>query len=177
MRVSRWIMATIAGSAAFVVAGIALAASGPTDVSGLSPFASCTVGGPGTNFADSEVEPFVSVNPANPSNIVGVFQQDRWSNGGAHGLVASTSHDGGATWTESWAHFSTCSGGTAANGGDYGRASDPWVSFAPNGDVYQISLSASADLTVSAVLVSKSGGGGDTRSEPATPAPTRPPVS
>src|SRR5213082_2095450 len=168
MRVLRWIMATIVGSAAFVVAGIALAAAGPTDVSGLSPFAACTVGGPGTNFVNSEVEPFVSVNPANPGNIVGVFQQDRWSNGGAHGLVASTSHDGGATWTESWAHFSTCSGGTAANGGDYGRASDPWVSFAPNGDVYQISLSASADLTVSAVLVSKSVDGGDTWSEPTT---------
>src|SRR5438067_4754691 len=168
MRVSRWIMATIAGSAAFVVAGIALAASGPIDVSGLSPFAGCTVGGPGTNFVNSEVEPFVAVNPANPSNIVGVFQQDRWSNGGAHGLVASTSHDGGSTWTESWAHFSICSGGTAANGGNYDRASDPWVTFTRNGDAYQISLSASADLTVSAVLVSKSVDGGDAWSEPTT---------
>src|SRR2546421_11135205 len=99
MRVSRWIMATIAASAAFVVAGIALAAAGPVDVSGLSPFASCTVGGPGTNFVNSEVEPFVAVNPANPSNIVGVFQQDRGSNGGPHGLVAPTSHDRGMTWT------------------------------------------------------------------------------
>src|SRR4029078_1342803 len=33
-------------------------------------------------------------------------------------------------------------------------------------DVYQISLSASSDLTVSAVLVSKSTDGGDTWSEP-----------
>jgi hypothetical protein len=147
---------------------IALAAAGPVDVSGLSPFASCTVGGPGTNFVNSEVEPFVAVNPVNPNNIVGVFQQDRWSNGGAHGLVTSTSHDDGATWAESWAHFSTCSGGTAANGGNYDRASDPWVTFAPNGDVYQISLSASADVTVSAVLVSKSVDGGDTWSEPTT---------
>src|SRR5437764_128887 len=159
------------GAAALAIlafASLALAASGPTDVSGLSPFASCTVGGPGTNYVNSEVEPFVAVNPTNPNNIVGVFQQDRWSNGGAHGLVASTSHDGGSTWTESWAHFSICSGGTAANGGNYDRASDPWVSFAPNGDAYQISLSASADLTVSAVLVSKSTNGGDTWSEPTT---------
>jgi hypothetical protein len=138
------------------------------DVSGLSPFSGCTVGGPGTNFVNSEVEPFVAVNPANPANIVSVFQQDRWSNGGAHGLVASASHDGGATWSESFAHFGICSGGTAANGGDYDRVSDPWVSFAPNGDVYQIALSASADLTVSAVLVSKSADGGDTWSEPTT---------
>src|SRR5256885_14821148 len=155
MRVSRWTATAVTAAGLLVVAGVALAAAGSTDVSGLSPFASCTVGGPGTNFVNSEVEPFVALNPAKPSNIVGGFQQDRWSNGGAHGLVASTSHDGGATWTQSWAHFSTCSGGTAANGGDYGRAADPWGTFAPNGDVYQISLSANADLTASAVLVSK----------------------
>src|SRR5437870_3036714 len=87
-----------------------------TLVSGPSPFASCTVGGPGTVYVNAEDEPRVAVNPANRSNFVGVFQQDRWSNGGAHGLVARVSHDGGATWSESWAHFSTCSGGTPANG-------------------------------------------------------------
>src|SRR5436853_1534847 len=168
MRLLRWITAGVTAVAVIAVAGIALAAAGPVDVSGLSPFASCTIGGPGTNYVNSEVEPFVAVNPTNPSNIVGVFQQDRWSNGGAHGLVTSTSHDGGSTWAESWAHFSSCSGGTAANGGDYGRASDPWVTFAPSGDAYQISLSASSDLTVSAVLVSKSTDGGDTWSEPTT---------
>src|SRR6266704_471836 len=98
----------------------------------------------------------------------GVYQQDRWSNGGAHGLVTATSHNGGQTWMRTWAHFSTCSGGTPANGGDFDRASEPWVTFAPNGDAYQISLSASADLLTSAVLVSKSVDGGDTWSEPTT---------
>ncbi len=137
-------------------------------VSGPSPFASCTVGGPGTVYVNAEVEPRVAVNPTDSRNIVGVFQQDRWSNGGAHGLVASVSHDGGTTWGENFAHFSTCSGGTAGNGGNYDRASDPWVSFAPNGDVYQISLSASADLVTSGILVSKSTNGGDTWSEPTT---------
>src|SRR5207302_6356764 len=97
-----------------------------------------------------------------------VVEQSRWTSGGTPGLRSSPSHSGAATAAESWAHFSTCSGGTAANGGDYGRASDPWVTFAPNGDVYQISLSASADVTVSAVLVSKSVDGGDTWSEPTT---------
>jgi len=137
-------------------------------VSGPSPFASCTIGGAGTNYVNAEVEPRVAVNPTNPSNIVGVFQQDRWSNGGAHGLVAGVSHDGGTTWSETWAHFSTCAGGTAANGGNYDRASDPWVSFAPNGDVYQIALSTSADGITSAISVSKSTNGGDTWSEPIT---------
>lgn len=60
MRVSRWFTAGVATIAAFAVAGLALAAAGPVDVSGLSPFAACTVGGSGTNFVNSEVEPFVS---------------------------------------------------------------------------------------------------------------------
>ena len=115
MRLSGWIAAGAAALAVLALAGLGLAASGPVDASGLSPFAACTIGGPGTNYPNSELEPFVAVNPANPSNIVGVFQQDRWSNGGARGLVASTSHNGGSTWTESWAHFSTCSGGTSTS--------------------------------------------------------------
>ena len=40
------------------------------------------------NYLNSEVEPQVAVDPTNPSHLVGAWQQDRWSNGGAHGLVA-----------------------------------------------------------------------------------------
>jgi hypothetical protein len=163
----------------FTAAAIALilavpASAGPATVaplvqaSGPSPFAACTVGGPGTLYTNAEVEPFVAVNPANPSNVIGVFQQDRWSNGGAHGLVTEASLDGGATWTTSFPHFSTCAGGTAANGGDYDRSSDPWVSIGPDGRAYQISLSVNSAQTVSAVLASTSTDGGLTWSEPAT---------
>ena len=49
-------------------------------------------------FPNSEVEPWVDVNPMNPDNIVGSVQQDRWSNGGARGLVAAASFNGGTTW-------------------------------------------------------------------------------
>src|ERR671936_231723 len=42
-------------------------------VSGPSPYAGCTIGGPGTNYLNAEVEPWVAVNPANPSNIIGVY--------------------------------------------------------------------------------------------------------
>ncbi len=150
-----------ASASSFSVASLKL-------VSGPSPFANCTIGGPGTNYVNSEVEPWVSVNPTNPNNIVAVYQQDRWSNGGARGLVTAVSDDRGQTWTQTWAHFSFCSGGTPENGGDFDRASDPWVTFAPNGDAYQISLSASADLLTSGILVSKSTDGGDTWSEPVT---------
>jgi hypothetical protein len=115
-----------------------------TLVSGPSPFATCTVGAAGTPgetlYVNAEEEPWVDVNPTNSNNIIAVWQQDRWSNGGAHGLVAGVSHDGGTTWSHSWAHFSKCAGGTAANGGDYERSSDPWVTFTPNGYAYQIAI-------------------------------------
>jgi hypothetical protein len=143
---------------------------------GNSPFASCDISGlliPGeTNYVNSELEPFVAVNPTNHSNIIGVYQQDRYTFGGARGLSAAVSHDGGLTWSATYPPFSTCAGGTTANGGDYQRASDPWVTFAPNGDAYFISLSLTfvgpPSATGTAVLVSKSTDGGDHWSAPVT---------
>src|SRR5205814_10011088 len=112
-------------------------------VSASSPFiAGCDATlASGTLYVNAEVEPMVAVNPRNANNVVGVWQQDRWSNGGARGLLTGVSLDGGRTWTQHMAAFSRCTGGNAANGGDYSRASDPWVSFAPDGTVYQSSLS------------------------------------
>jgi hypothetical protein len=164
-----------------LTAVMALAVAGPTSAGPLvpsplqnisipSPFAGCDVSGQGgTNYVNSEVEPWVAVNPTDASNIIAVWQQDRWSNGGARGLLTAASHDGGGTWAYSFAHFSSCSGGTPANGGNYERASDPWVTFSPNGDAYQISLSVNLfNNPASAILVSKSTDGGDTWSEPIT---------
>jgi hypothetical protein len=142
------------------------------DISVPSPFAGCDISGlaaGGTNFVNSEVEPWLDVNPTDPDNAIAVWQQDRWSNGAARGLLTAATHNGGATWDTTFAHFSTCAGGTAANGGNYERASDPWVSFSPNGDAYQISLSVNfVNDPATAVLVSKSTDGGDTWSEPTT---------
>ena len=115
--------------AAFTLALPAAAAAaapsvGPLSLaSGPSPFAGCTGGldpgsPPGTNIQNAEVEPSVAVDPTSPLHLIGVFQQDRWSNGGARGLTTAVSADGGSTWTEPpGPHFSTCAGGTAANGG------------------------------------------------------------
>ena len=115
-------------------------------VSGPSPFAGCTLddvaGQTGTNVPNSEVEPWIDVNPANSNDIVGAWQQDRWSNGGSRGHVVGVSTNGGSTWTElPIPKVTLCSGGTAANHGGYQRTSDPWVSFGPNGTLYQLSLS------------------------------------
>jgi hypothetical protein len=139
--------------------------------SGPSPFASCNIQPfliPGeTNYLNAEVEPWVAVNPRDKRNLVGVWQQDRYAFGGSRGLVTGVSHDGGETWGRTFPHFSRCAGGTAQNGGDYERASDPWVTFSPNGTAHQISLSL--DLIASsrsAILVSRSTNGGDTWSDP-----------
>src|SRR5215212_8838339 len=153
--------------------------TGPTDASaGASPFApGC--GGPGegfhapdelagVNFPNTEVEPWFEVNPTNSQNLVGFWQQDRWSDGGSHGLVAGVSHDGGASWTKSWPAFSNCAGGTAANGGGYERSSDPWVSFAPDGTLHAISISFDRSTAHNAVLASRSTDGGNSWSSPIT---------
>jgi hypothetical protein len=157
---------------AAVVAGAASSApfAQPTVsvVSGPSPFPpGCEgVAQSGTLYENAEVEPRVAVNPNNPNHIVGAWQQDRWSNGGAHGLVAAASVNGGTSWTRSFAHFSICAGGNVANGGDFQRASDPWVTFAPNGDVHQIALSFNDTNADNAILASKSTNGGTAWSEP-----------
>src|SRR6266702_1583830 len=126
-------------------------------VSSPSLYATCTIGGPGTNYVNAEVEPYVAVNPANTSNIIGVWQQDRWSNGGAHGLVAGVSTDGGSTWTKVSLPFSQCAGGL-----DYQRASDPWVSFGPDGTAYAVSISFDGSDNKNAVGAATSTDGGQT---------------
>src|SRR3954451_20532478 len=142
-------LVVLLAAAGALAAGVAWAstftASTPKQVSGPSPFASCTADSSqtGTNFANTEVEPWVDVNPTNPANIVATWQQDRWSDGGSRGLVAGVTTNGGSSWSEVVIpKLSVCSGN-----GSYLRASDPWLSFAPNGDLYHISLSANGGIT------------------------------
>jgi hypothetical protein len=131
-----------------------------------------SVAATGTLFQNAEVEPMLAVDPTNAANLIGVWQQDRWSDGGSHGLMTGYSSDGGRTWARTAATFSRCAGGNAANGGDYDRASDPWVTFAPDGTAYQISLSFSGAESQpgssSAILVSRSTDRGRTWSAPVT---------
>src|SRR4029453_2459334 len=64
------------------------------------------------------------------------------------------------------------SGGNAGNGGDYERATDPWVTFSPNGNVFQRARAAQAASfapgSVNAMLVSRSTDSGRTWSNPST---------
>ena len=147
-------------------ASAAVAPLGPP-VSGPSPFTPGCEGAAqtGTVYRNAEVEPFVDTNLANQDNLVGNWQQDRWSNGGASGNLSAYSLDGGASWTIppitttpniGQAKFSRCTGGNAANGGDYERATDPWVSFSPNGMAHQIALGINDSNVDNAVLASRS---------------------
>jgi hypothetical protein len=106
-------------------------------VSSTTPFTNQgdIAGQAGTVYLNTEVEPRLAVDPTNPQHLVGVWQQDRWSNGGSRGIVAGVSTDGGNTWTDI-----PLPGVTVNSGGTFLRASDPWVTFTPNGDLYAVSL-------------------------------------
>jgi hypothetical protein len=132
-------------------------------VSQPSPFApGCDGVSPenGTLYPNTAVEPYLVASPFNPLNLIAAWQQDRWSNGGSQGLVLASSLDGGSSWTLTTAPFSRCTGGNAGNLGDYARASDPWLTVAPNGSVYALSLSFNgtslAPGSSSAMLVARS---------------------
>src|ERR1043166_1319434 len=79
-----------------------LTVTAPVDVSIPTPFApGCggpTEGNfPGTNFnyPNGETEPWLAVSPTTPNDIAAFWQQDRWSDGGSHALLAAVSHNGG----------------------------------------------------------------------------------
>ena len=138
-------------SLVIALGAVALAATGaqalplspgpPLEVTGTNPLSTCPPDGSGTNFPGAEVEPFVDVNPTNSDNIVAFYQQDRYSNGGAKGNVASVSLDGGLTWTQVAVPNDTrCTGGT------FERSSDPWVSFSPDGTLHAMSLVTDPDV-------------------------------
>jgi hypothetical protein len=134
------------------------ASLGPlVQVSGVSPLlfdTSDIAGQSGRAFLNSEVEPQVAVNPADPRHVVAIWQQDRWSGTSARGLVAAVSHDAGASWD-----VVPIPGFSPVLGGAFSRYSDPWVTFGPGGQLYAAAL---AVTTVgpfpahSAILVTRS---------------------
>src|SRR3954454_8909824 len=99
-------------------------------VSAESPWdPTCNQGQTGRNFRNGVVEPWIAVDPRNPLHLIGAWQQDRWSHGGASALVAASSCDAGRTWTRSTPAVSAC----AYPNTRFTRASDPWVSISPDG--------------------------------------------
>jgi len=136
------------------------AAPRPVRVSQASPYAGCTIGGTPTsvNFTGGEVEPMVASDRFRPGRVVAAWQQDRWNDGGAHGLAAGFSTDGGRSFREVTWPVSRC----APGGADYERASDPWVSIGPDGTVYGSSLSFDGTTARNAIIAVTSYDGGRT---------------
>ena len=162
-------------SAAAAVAAVVLSAplvlaatvTPPVVVSGPSPFAACTDGQTedGTVFINAEVEPWIDANPTNPNTLIGVWQADRWTDGGAHSNDTAFSLNGGATWSHpAPIPWSTCAGSTNER---YQRATDPWVSFGPGGTAHAIALALDPNGFTTAILASRSTNGGANWSAPA----------
>src|SRR3954466_14505526 len=109
---------------------------------------------------DTQIEPSVAVNPANPLNVVTAYQEGRIASGGDATNGFATSFDGGATWIHGELPGLTTFPGQH---GVFERASDAVVAFGPNNVVYANSLVF--DFTTGqglrsgmAVNVSKDGG-------------------
>jgi hypothetical protein len=111
---------------------------------------------------NSEVEPAIAADPNNPKHLVTVWQQDRFEDRGARGILAAASFDGGNTWSITQLPGLT----VAAGGGPYDRASDPVVSIGGNGVVYASELGLDANLPNDGVFVSESLDGGRTFANP-----------
>jgi len=129
----------VAGGALSAVAGSGPHAVGPYRVkelrvvSGPSPF---PAGCPGARFdnthvAGYETEPMITVNPANPRNLVATWKQDTGPVAAARTDLVASSLDGGKTWARrAIPGLTVCTGGTAD------ATSDPWISAAGDGTVY-----------------------------------------
>jgi len=125
------------------------------------------------NYPDAEVEPYMVANPVDPMHLVAAFQQDRWNDGGANGTTTVVSDNGGKSWTLASGQpaLTVCQGATSGSSSFFNRASDPWVSYSPDGKtVYQANLAFNANGPAfggaSSVQVSTSGDGGTTWNTP-----------
>src|SRR5437588_2430056 len=165
--VPRYSASSFLGLAAIFLSGAAMPVlAQPVQITGHSPFAGCTaddVGSqPGTNYPESEIEPWIDANPSNSLNLIAGWQQDRWSDGGSRGDISAYSTDGGAHWKTV-----IVPGTTLCSKGTYTRGSDPWVSIATTGVAYFFTLAFDPDLPngdfgANALLVNRSFDGGAT---------------
>jgi hypothetical protein len=168
-------IASGASAASFTVGTLTLVPDKPLAATpACAPLVAQQTANGSVNFPGGEVEPFVATDPTNPRHLIGVFQQDRWNDGGANGLTTVVSTNGGTSWTLATKQplFSTCAGATAGSPGDLPRATDPWVSISPKGVAFQVSDSfiqqGPAFGGDSRILVSVSTDGGLTWGTPTT---------
>jgi hypothetical protein len=83
---------------------------------------------------NSEDENQLVVDPTNPDHLVGLWHQDETTVGN-RGLVVGVTFDGGSTW-----QLGPLPGVGQVSGGELQSNSDPWLAFAPDGDLYATCL-------------------------------------
>jgi len=120
----------------------------------------------GRVYRNSETEPYIAVNPTDLDNMIAAWHVDRWSNGGGQALGTAYSFDGGATWTEVAIPFTRCFDGPSGTAGDFEHASDPWISFSPNGRAHYMALAFDDSASENGMTTAFSDDGGVTWSDP-----------
>jgi hypothetical protein len=96
-------------------------------------------------------------------NLIGSWQQDRWSDGGAKGQVATWSFNGGASWGQTPQPFTECAQPFYRTRVlQYERTSDPWQSIGPDGTAYAVSLPLDGDFVRNGLGTAISHDGGRT---------------
>src|SRR5258708_38233905 len=111
---------------------------------------------PGTWTLNDATEPAIAVNPVNPNNVVA-----SWIFGPIQDVISGVSLDGGRTWQQVPIPLTVCSGGSLIGAGD------PWLSFAPNCDLYAVD-DAGTTLRARGIFINKSTDGGLHSSTPIT---------
>lgn len=157
----------LAGALALIAAVPGLAGGSLVPVSSPpSPYAAACASSDASQlghvYVNGTEEPQLAVDG---QKMIAMWHQDRWSNGGAHGIGVGFSSNGGSSWTDTTIPWSACSGATKKSGLDiYLRASDPWVSFGPDGTAYASALAFNlvAPNNANAVAVATSTDGGAT---------------
>ena len=163
IRKSLWIGA-LASGLTLVTSSVAIGAITPVLISGPSPYSACSQFDnslTGRTYLNAEVEPQVAVQG---NKAITMFHQDRKSNGGAHGIAIGFSTTGGASWNETTVPLTACSPDTQPALSNMFRASDPWVSFGPDGIAYASALSFNISVpnNANAVVAFRSTDGGAT---------------
>ena len=110
----------------------------------------------------AQAEPHIARSPVDPDFLTAVFQEGRFTDGGAVDCGFSVTHDGGLSWTRM-----LIPNLTMASGGTFVRATDPVAGIDLSGRVFlNTEAATTADFSDGTILVSRSTDGGATFEAP-----------
>ena len=110
-------------------------------------------------------------NPTDPSNLVGVWQQDVYSTRSARGAAAAYSTNGGKTWRETTLPFTGCATNPLLEPSTrrpYDAVYDNWVSVGPDGTAYTTAAAGNSTTASTGIVAATSTDGGKSWSNAAT---------